>query len=68
MNVLCVVAGHRWSEAAEIHESYPVLRCGRCHVLRELSPGSRPPEGWTERGARAARACMYDDADMQRRR
>ena len=28
--IVCVFVGHRWTEAADVHETYPVLRCRRC--------------------------------------
>ncbi|HEV7132135.1 MAG TPA: hypothetical protein VGN27_00215 [Gaiellaceae bacterium] len=65
--VLCVVAGHRWLEAAEIHETFPVLRCRRCGRLQELTAESQRPEGWMERGGRGARASEFMDARIQRR-
>jgi len=65
--VLCVVVGHRWIEASEIHESFPVLRCRRCGRLQELTAESQRPEGWFERAGRDARAGEFMDAGIQRR-
>jgi hypothetical protein len=28
--VLCVPLGHKWGEAPDVVETYPVLRCKRC--------------------------------------
>jgi hypothetical protein len=36
--IVCVPLGHRWAEAADVNETYPVLRCRRCRRLRELTP------------------------------
>ncbi|TML89800.1 MAG: hypothetical protein E6G08_03890 [Actinobacteria bacterium] len=47
--VLCVFLRHRWREADDVHESYPVLRCTRCGRLRALAPGTSDPAQWTSR-------------------
>jgi hypothetical protein len=47
--LLCVVLRHRWREAPDIHEPYPVLRCTRCGRLRELASGTSDPLSWTGR-------------------
>ncbi len=65
--VICVLAGHRWTEASEIHESFPVLRCRRCRRLQELTTESQLPEGWNERSARGTRAGWLMDGRIQRR-
>jgi hypothetical protein len=36
--IICVPLGHRWAEASDVSETYPVLRCRRCRRLRELTP------------------------------
>jgi hypothetical protein len=64
---LCVIRGHRWSDAEDIHESYPVLRCGRCGALQRLTAESSRAEGWMERGGRSARAGEFLDSKIQRR-
>ena len=63
--IVCVVAGHRWSEAQDEYEPFPVLRCRRCGRERELAPGTMGPEGWLEREGRAARADRFMDAGRQ---
>jgi hypothetical protein len=65
--VLCVFTGHRWREAADVHETFPVLSCRRCGRLRKLAAGTRPPEGWAERAGRRTRAGEFVDAGIQRR-
>jgi hypothetical protein len=65
--ILCIVAGHRWSEAADVHETFPVLRCRRCGREQELAPGTSGPEGWMERGGRGARADQFMDGGIQRK-
>jgi hypothetical protein len=35
--LLCAVTGHRWREAADVHETYPVLRCARCGRQQALA-------------------------------
>jgi hypothetical protein len=49
--VLCVPLGHRWSEAADVVESYPVLRCKRCGKLRNMGGETRGFTPWTARGS-----------------
>jgi hypothetical protein len=41
--LLCIPLRHRWREAPDIHETYPVLRCTRCGKLRELADGTGDP-------------------------
>jgi hypothetical protein len=65
--VLCVLTGHRWTEASEIHETFPVLRCRRCGRLEELTAESQRSEGWAERSGRGARAAEFMDGRIQRR-
>jgi len=64
---LCVVSGHRWEEASEVYEGFPVLRCRRCGHVQELTAESGRPEGWQERAGRGARAGELLDARIQRR-
>lgn len=65
--LVCAVAGHRWREAADLHEPFPVLRCARCARLRKLAPGTASPEGWLERAGRDQRSEQHHDAGLQRR-
>jgi len=65
--VICIVAGHRWREAADVYETFPVLRCRRCGRRRELAAETQRPEGWLERSGRGARAGELRDAGIQRR-
>lgn len=65
--LVCVAAGHRWAEAEDVEETYPVLRCRRCGRLRKLTSESTAPEGWLERGGRSSRAGEFQDARIQRR-
>ena len=53
--VICTFVGHRWAEATDVHETFPVLRCRRCGREQEVAPGTSGPEGWAERRARAER-------------
>ena len=48
-SVACVVLRHRWREAADVYETYPVLRCTRCGRLRALADGTSDPQQWTGR-------------------
>jgi hypothetical protein len=65
--VLCILTGHRWTEARDVHATFPVLRCRRCGRLSELTAESQRPEGWLERSGRGARASDFQDAGIQRR-
>jgi hypothetical protein len=47
--LLCIPLGHSWTEAPDVHESYPVLRCRRCDRLQELSAETQGPVPWTGR-------------------
>jgi hypothetical protein len=38
--VLCVFIGHRWDQAPEFHEAYPVFECRRCGRQQEFVQGS----------------------------
>lgn len=58
-NLACV-AGHRWTEAGDVHESFPVLRCRRCGRTRTLAAGTQP-EGWGDRAYRQRMADRYVD-------
>ena len=49
--ILCVPLGHRWHEAADIVETYPVLRCQRCGRLRNMGAETRGFTPWTGRGS-----------------
>ena len=37
--IVCVFIGHRWTEAADVHETYPVLHCLRCGRNQGLGGG-----------------------------
>jgi hypothetical protein len=65
--IFCIVGGHRWAGAADIDETFPVLRCARCGRNRKLAPGTSDPEGWIERGGRRARADQFMDGRIQRK-
>ena len=47
--LLCVPLGHQWSEAPELVETYPVLRCRRCGKLQNMSSETRGVTPWTAR-------------------
>jgi hypothetical protein len=49
--LLCVPLGHKWREAPEIVETYPVLRCKRCGKRRNMSDETRGFTPWTARGS-----------------
>jgi hypothetical protein len=49
--LLCVPLGHKWAEATDVVETYPVLRCGRCGRLRNMGAEARGVTPWTGRGA-----------------
>jgi hypothetical protein len=65
--IICVFAGHRWGKPADVHETFPVLRCARCGRQRRLAPGTSDAEGWAERGGRGARADQFMDGGIQRK-
>jgi hypothetical protein len=65
--IVCAFAGHRWHEAKDVYEPFPVLRCARCGRNQELTAESSRPEGWFERSGRAARAGTFMDGRIQRR-
>jgi len=65
--ILCVPLGHKW-HTARSDTPYPVLECGRCGRLRELTAESGDPEGWMERSGRSGRMGGLFDAKIQRRR
>jgi hypothetical protein len=65
--VICVFAGHRWTEATDVYETYPVLECRRCGGKRELPSETQRPEGWLEREGRRTRASELMDGRIQRR-
>jgi hypothetical protein len=47
--LLCVPLGHKWGEATDIVETYPVLRCKRCGRLRNMGDETRGWTPWTAR-------------------
>jgi hypothetical protein len=49
--VICVPLGHKWTEATDTFESYPVLRCSRCGRLRNVGGETRDVTPWTGRSA-----------------
>jgi hypothetical protein len=49
--LLCVPLGHKWREAPEIVDTYPVLRCKRCGKRRNMSDETRGFTPWTARGS-----------------
>jgi hypothetical protein len=51
--LLCVPLGHKWREAPEIVETYPVLRCKRCGKRRNMSDETRGFTPWTARSSSA---------------
>jgi hypothetical protein len=65
--VICVFAGHRWSEATDVYEAFPVLQCRRCGRTQGLASETQRPEGWMERQGRDARASQFQDGRIQRR-
>jgi hypothetical protein len=48
-SLLCVPLGHKWAEAGDIVETYPVLRCKRCGRLRNMGDETRGFTPWTGR-------------------
>jgi hypothetical protein len=48
--LLCVPLGHRWAEAPDVIETYPVLRCIRCGQMRNMGSETREKTPWTGRG------------------
>jgi hypothetical protein len=49
--ILCVPLGHKWGEAPDAVETYPVLRCKRCGRLRNMGDETRGFTPWTARGS-----------------
>ena len=49
--LLCVPLGHKWREAPDVVETYPVLRCKRCGRLRNMGEETRGFTPWTARGS-----------------
>jgi hypothetical protein len=47
--LLCIPLGHKWAEATDVVESYPVLRCRRCGRLRNMGDETRDVPPWTGR-------------------
>jgi hypothetical protein len=47
--LVCVPLGHKWAEATDLVETYPVLRCRRCGRLRNMSDATRDVSPWTGR-------------------
>jgi hypothetical protein len=47
--VVCAVIGHRWSPRDDVHETYAVLRCARCHAEMEVTNEDRAVVPWTGR-------------------
>ena len=65
--IICVFAGHRWAEATDVYEAFPVLQCRRCGHTQGLASETRGPEGWMEREGRKTRASELMDGRIQRR-
>ena len=65
--ILCVPLGHRWHTSAS-DTPYPVLECGRCGRLQELTAESTAPETWLARSGRASRMARMQYDGTQRRR
>ncbi|MBV8064217.1 MAG: hypothetical protein JOY73_01680 [Actinobacteria bacterium] len=38
--IACVFRGHRWVQAAEFHEAYPVFECSLCGRSQAFAPGT----------------------------
>jgi hypothetical protein len=65
--IVCVFVGHRWREAADVYEAFPVLECKRCGRKQTRGSDTQGPEGWFEREGRKTRASELQDARIQRR-
>jgi hypothetical protein len=59
MQLVCVLSGHRWTEAAEAAESDPMLECRRCHRRQALRAGSMT----TTEAVNAVRRSFYMNYD-----
>jgi len=65
--LLCIPLGHKWTEASDVQETYPVFRCRRCGRTQGFAAETQGTEGWLERGGRAARTDRLMDGRIQRR-